>query len=244
MSASPFLPILTEVLTQNEALFDAPLPKETIEKLALLCDYLLEINAHLNLTAITEAREIAVKHIADSLSLSRYLPQNATVLDVGCGAGFPSLPLAIARPDLCITALDSTAKKLTFVQNAAQKCGALNLKILCGRAEELAQTDLRASFDVVTARAVAAMPVLAELCIPFVKKNGLWIAPKGANALCEWEEAKKAVHILGAKLQKSEPIDLKGGTEVQNHHIFVFQKTTESPAIYPRNFSQIRKKPL
>ncbi len=244
MSLSPFLPVLREVLTENEALFDAPFSQETLEKLTILCDFLVETNAFLNLTAITDAREIAVKHIADSLSLSRYFPKNACVLDVGCGAGFPSLPLAITRPDLCITALDSTAKKLNFVAQCAQKCDASNLKTLCGRAEELAQTNLRASFDAVTARAVASMPVLAELCIPFVKKGGLWIAPKGANALVEWEGAKKAVHLLGAILQRSEPIALKGGQEVQNHHIFVFQKTTDSPAIYPRNFSQIRKKPL
>ncbi len=241
---SPFVPILSDILAQNQEALQCEYSPEVIARLAALCDRLCEVNAHLNLTAIKDPVEIAVKHIADSLSVARFLPQNARVLDVGCGAGFPCLPLAIARPDLTITALDSTAKKLTFVAQTAQICGCENLTTLCARAEELAQSAYRESFDAVCARAVAAMPILAELCIPFVKKGGIWVALKGEKAMQEYQEARRAIDILGAKLQSSTQISLTGCEEAQNHHIFVLQKTTKTPEIYPRNFSQIRKKPL
>ena len=142
------------------------------EKLFELTQIMLEVNKTMNLTAITDIDAIIVKHYVDSLTVSRYIPQNSSVIDIGCGAGFPCLPLAIYREDLTITALDSTAKRIKYIDDTAKKLGITNIIPIAARAEELAKnTDYREKFDVATARAVAALPVLTELCLPFVKKK-------------------------------------------------------------------------
>lgn len=216
--------------------------EKTLFLLYQMVENMLAVNSVMNLTAITDPHDIIVKHLADSLSASRFLPEGASLLDVGCGGGFPSLPLAIARPDLQIVALDSTAKKTKYVADSAKLLGLDHLQILTGRAEELAQDErYRERFDCVIARAVAALPILSELCIPFVKVGGKMIAMK---AKLDEREATTAPQTLGASRFEPHELVLIGEKESETRLILVSQKQTPTKAAYPRSYSQIKKKPL
>ena len=144
-------------------------------------EHLLEVNAHTNLTAIREPVGVVDKHYIDSLLAMDLIPNGARVLDLGCGPGFPSIPLAIMRPDLEITALDSTAKKIDFVQKSAEILQLSNLKGVCGRAEDAKLRKILGKYDIVVSRAVARLNVLCELCIPYLKIGGCLVALKGAK---------------------------------------------------------------
>lgn len=217
--------------------------EKTLDLLYKMTDRMLTVNAEMNLTAITEPHDVVLKHLADSLSAARFLPEGATLLDVGCGGGFPSLPLAIARPDLSITALDSTAKKTKYVAETAEYLQLSNLKTLTGRAEELAQApEYRESFDVAIARAVASLPVLAELCLPFVKLHGKMVAMK---ARLDESEQTCAPQILGATRFERHEFELVGvDSEVETRLILISEKQKATPKSYPRVYAQIKKKPL
>ena len=171
-------------------------------------EHLLEVNAHTNLTAIREPVGIVDKHYIDSLLAMDLIPNGARVLDLGCGPGFPSIPLAIMRPDLEITALDSTAKKIDFVQKSAEILQLSNLKGVCGRAEDAKLRKTLGKHDVVVSRAVARLNVLCELCIPYLKIGGYLVALKGAKYEEELAEAANAIKILGAETTKTEPKEL------------------------------------
>jgi 16S rRNA (guanine527-N7)-methyltransferase len=177
--------------------------------------------------------------------LSTRLKKGATVIDVGCGAGFPSLPLAMVRPDLKITAVDSTAKRVNYVKETAQMLGITNITTLVMRAEDGGKDPLyREKFDYATARAVAEMRVLCELTLPFVKVGGQLVAMKGKNAEFELSSAKKAIATLGGRNTVCESITLKGEGEVLSHPLIIIDKKEKTPATYPRVFAQISKKPL
>lgn len=219
------------------------LKKEQIEKLDLYAEMLLEWNEKINLTAITDSEGIAIKHFYDSLTPLWYLniPKNARVIDVGTGAGFPSIPMAIVRPDLRFTLLDSLNKRLNFLNEV---CTRLDIKaeLVHMRAEDAAQkAEYRESFDVAVSRAVAALPVLCEYCIPFVKKNGMFIAMKGSKAEEELEISKNAVSTLGAAVEKTVKISLPDDSE---RNIIVIRKKNYTPKAYPRHGSKIAKKSL
>lgn len=210
------------------------------EKLAFL---LVEQNKTMNLTAITDPDGIAVKHFADSISAlsAANFPQGARVLDVGTGAGFPSIPLLIARPDLDMTMIDSTAKKLKYVASAVESLG-LNAEVLHTRAEEAGQNkEYREKFDIVCSRAVAALNVLCEYCLPFVKVGGVFLAMKGAKAQEEIADAKSAIKTLGGKIVAEKSFTLSDGGE---RTIVVIKKISQVPPKYPRVSAQIAKKPL
>ncbi len=210
------------------------------EKLAFL---LVEQNKTMNLTAITDPDGIAVKHFADSISAlsAADFPQNAKVLDVGTGAGFPSIPLLIARPDLDMTMIDSTAKKLKYVASAVETLG-LSAQVLHTRAEEAGQNkEYREKFDIVCSRAVAALNVLCEYCLPFVKVGGVFLAMKGAKAQEEIADAKSAIKTLGGKIVAEKSFTLSDGGE---RTIVVIKKISQVPPKYPRVSAQIAKKPL
>ena len=164
---------------------------------------------------------------------------------MGCGAGFPSVPLAIVRPDLRILAVDSTAKRVNYVAGVADLLGLNNLSTAVMRAEDGGKSaEYREKFDYATARAVAEMRVLCELTLPFVKVGGQLVAMKGKNAEFELTSAKKAIATLGGRDAKVEMITVKGNGESLTHPLIVIDKKERTPAAYPRVFAQISKKPL
>lgn len=218
---------------------------EKSEKFYRLTEIMLEENEKYNLTAITEPSKIILNHYADCAVLALKLPKGAKVIDVGCGAGFPTLPLAIVRDDLKITAMDSTAKRILYVAGAAELLGLTNITAVTMRAEDGGKSqEYREKFDFATARAVAELRVLTELCLPYVKVGGKMIAMKGKNAEFELSGAKRAIAILGGANSKIENIALVGGEEVFSHPLITVEKKAKTPATYPRPYAQISKKPL
>lgn len=226
---------------------DLPAPTNAqADALYRLTNIMLETNKVMNLTAITEADAIITRHYADSLLISKFIPENSSLIDVGCGAGFPTLPLAIFRPDIKITALDSTAKRIRYVASAAEELGISNVTAVAARAEEAANSPkYRETFDIATARAVAALPIISELCLPFVKLGGRFIAMKGAKGADEVAEAANAIKICGGRLTDSLQIGLKSGAEIsEQRSIIILSKTAATPKNFPRHYSKISKKPL
>ena len=212
-----------------------------------LCEELLTVNQHMNLTAIREEKGVILRHFADSLTIAPYLPSGARVIDVGCGAGFPCLPLAICRPDLAITALDSTAKRIAYVASTAERVGCTNLTAVAARAEEKGRAELRERFDVCTARAVAELNVLAELCLPFVRVGGLFLAMKAARGDEELENARTAIGQLGGCIEDVHRITLCSpfeDEETDARMIIAVRKVRPTPSAYPRAYARITKKPL
>lgn len=205
----------------------------------LLCDW----NEKINLTAITDPQEICVKHFADSLSVLAKveIPQDAKLIDVGTGAGFPGLALKIARPDLRVTLLDSTKKKLMVLDDISQKLE-LDVELLHKRAEEAGQSrTYREQFDIATARAVANLAVLSEYCLPFVKVGGRFLAMKSAKTQEELAGAKKAIGQLGGRVETVHTLQLETAGE---RTILELKKQSPTPAPYPRPSAKIARFPL
>ena len=205
----------------------------------LLCDW----NEKINLTAITDPQEICVKHFADSLTVFNYIdiPQNASVIDVGTGAGFPGMVLKIARPDIRLTLLDSLQKRLNFLGVVLDELD-LEAELIHSRAEEGGQDlDLRESFDLVVSRAVAQLNILSEYCIPYVRLSGSFVAFKG-DADGEIKSAKKAIGILGGKINNTFKFELpfEGGGRT----LVEIEKVSPTPDKYPRQNGKIKSKPL
>lgn len=222
------------------------LAKEKTEKLFELTSHMLEVNKNLNLTAIKEEKAIILKHYADSLMICQYLEENASIIDVGCGAGFPSLPLAIFREDLRITAIDSTAKRINYVNATAELLDLDNIDAIAARAEDMAnKSDYREKFDYSTARAVATLPVLTELCLPFVKIGGKFIAMKSQKATEEINASTNAISKCGGKLESivDTPLTSPDGI-LDNRTIALIQKISKTPSEFPRHYSKISKRPL
>ena len=220
---------------------------ELIDKFFSLTEYMLAQNAVMNLTAITEPSEVILKHYADSLKVSEYIEGGKTVIDVGCGAGFPSLPLAIARADVNVTAIDSTDKRIVYVRECAKKLGLSNLTAVTARAEDAAAGEMRGKYDYATARAVARLNILAEYCIPLLKVGGVFLPMKAKSGAEEMIEAKNAFATLHAKVLFSKEFflaDTKNEGEPQTRLIAGIEKCAPTEKIYPRNNAQIKKKPL
>lgn len=235
---------LTRVFQANA--LEAMLSQNMIDIFFTISKMLTEFNESTNLTSITDIDGIIRKHIADSLLGVEYFPWGSRVIDIGTGGGFPSLPLAVARPDLDILAVDSTAKKLRFVELAARELGLTGIKVKAARAEELISADgMRGGFDCVCARAVADLSVLAELCIPFLKIGGRFIAYKGADGAEETSRSRKALELLGCHDIHTNEKELSDGSGLCEHRcITVCVKTSETPQKYPRKYAQIKSSPL
>lgn len=205
---------------------------------------MLEENEKYNLTAIVDPEKIILNHYVDCAMLASRLKKDATVIDVGCGAGFPTLPLAIVRPDLNIVAMDSTEKRVNYVKESARLLGLSGVRCVVMRAEDAGRSpEYREKFDYATARAVAEMRVLAELCLPLVRIGGSMVAMKGKNAQFELTAARKAISMLGGRDVSVDEITLVGD-ERASHPLITVRKKEKTPDKYPRAYSQISKKPL
>ncbi len=239
-----FSSTLTKTFSDNG--LGSMLNKTVSDKFYRLTLRMLEENEKYNLTAITEPEKIILNHYADCAVLAKRLKKGAKIIDVGCGAGFPTLPIAILREDVTILAVDSTAKRINYVCETASLLGLSNVTAAAMRAEDGGRDALyREKFDYATARAVAEMRILAELCLPFVKIGGEFIAMKGKNAEFELSAAKKAIATLGGRNTKVEEVKLKDiHGEILSHPLISVEKKEKTPALYPRVFAQISKKPL
>ena len=237
-----FSSVFNTVMTDNG--FSDFVSESVSRKFQNLSDYMLETNKSMNLTAIKEENAVILRHFADSLTVARFLPKNAKILDVGCGAGFPCLPLGICRPDLQITALDSTEKRIRYVESAAKMLELTGFCALAARAEDAAHSAMRESFDICTARAVAALPVLAELCLPFVRVGGRFIAMKAKRGEEELTAAKNGIARLGGAVVKVHEITLRGNGEEDARLLIEIEKIAPTPKEFPRAYAKILKRPL
>jgi len=195
-------------------------------------------NKVMNLTAITEPQKVARLHLLDSLTLLKVMPlAGKKVIDVGCGAGFPGVPLKIAEPQMDLTALDSLGKRMTWLSAELARLG-VDATVLTARAEERA--DLREQFDIATSRAVARLNILLELTAPFVKVGGYVLAMKGTAAEEELSECGRAMEKLGLQLERVEQFPI----EDTAHCVLVLKKVKQTPAGYPRRYAKIKANPL
>ncbi len=228
--------------------FSANLPEielneDIIDRFYRFSSILIETNKTFNLTAITDEKDVILKHFVDCATISKNIPVNSRIIDVGCGAGFPSIPIAILRSDLSITSLDSTGKKISFIESCTKELGLDNITAVCARAEDFAESN-REKFDVCTSRAVARMNVLAEICIPLVSSGGKFIAMKSNKGEEEYTEAKRGIEKLGCTLESNKKITLSLEESTVEREIYVFKKEHHTPTQYPRKYAQILKKPL
>ena len=239
-----FKSYITKTFSQNG--LSSYLSQDKVAKFLALTRRMLEENEKYNLTAITDPKKIIFNHYADCVTLAQHIKKGATVIDVGCGAGFPTLPLALVREDIKILAMDSTEKRVNYVRETASLLGLKNVTAVTMRAEDGAKLpEYREKFDYATARAVAELRILSELCLPYVKVGGEFLAMKGKNAEFELGGAKKALAILGGKNPTCFMVNLKAdGEPLNTHPIIKVEKKERTPAGYPRPYAQISKKPL
>lgn len=213
-----------------------------IEKFYIYMTQLLEWNKKMNLTAIEDEDEIILKHFIDSLTINEYIKDAKSMIDIGTGAGFPGIPIAIINNNINITLLDSLNKRINFLNNIIQKLELNNVIAIHGRAEDIAKLETyREKFDIVTSRAVAPFNILLEYMLPFNKVNGKSISMKGSN-IEEIENSNKALNELGGKIESIEKINLPK-TDVQRN-IIIIEKIKKTPDKYPRKAGIPKKEPL
>ena len=218
---------------------------EQLEQFYRFYQLLLEWNGRMNLTAITDERDVIYKHFIDSIAVLKYVEfkENSAVIDVGCGAGFPGIPLKIMQPEIKLTLMDSVNKKLDFVREAASVLGLSDVSCIHGRAEDLGRDkELRNSFDFCVSRAVSELAVLTELCLPFIKKQSLFISYKGGSPEEELNKAEFAIKELGGMLEKVEKFVLPE-TDMERSFILI-RSVEQTPQKYPRKAGILKKNPL
>jgi 16S rRNA (guanine527-N7)-methyltransferase len=210
----------------------------------IYAEALREWNEKINLTSLTDIESILQKHFLDSLSIAPYIKEDAFAADVGTGAGFPGIPVKIALPGVRLTLMDSTKKKLTFVDYIIQKLDLKNAKTVHIRAEEAGrEKSFREKYDAVMSRAVARMDILAEYCLPLVKPNGVFIAMKGPNIKEELASAVEGMERVGGRVWKCEFIKIDGGVnnEIIERNIIITEKFRQTSAKYPRTSLELTK---
>lgn len=219
------------------------LPRGAGAAFSLYYSFLVQRGRYMNLTAISGEEDVARSHFLDSIALLKTHDfKGMRVIDIGSGAGFPGVPLKIADPSIDLTLLDSTGKRVKFL---SELCSNLDIKAYCihARAEESAHSNnMRENYDIVLSRAVARLNVLCELCLPFARVGGVFIAMKGVDSACETTEASNAIKALGARLQ--DCVDYKVPETDIVHRAVIISKTSQTPENYPRRFARIQKKPL
>lgn len=233
-----------DVLREQATLSKIELNDNQINSLEKYYELLIEWNEKINLTALTEPHDVALKHFCDSILLLKYadIPQNSTLIDVGTGAGFPSVPIKIVRPDIRLCLLDSLNKRLIFLQEVVDTLGLKDVTIVHSRAEDGAKkADLREKFDFATSRAVAQLNVLSEYCLPYVKVGGAFLAMKGKYSEDEIADAKSAIKLLGGKTEKVDTYNLADGSE---RTIINVKKVSSTDKRYPRTSAKIKSKSL
>jgi len=237
-------------MTENELLINGAkemgieLNEDTVKRFFAFSQFLLLRNKTMNLTAITDPRGIIIKHFLDSLSLLAVteIPRAASVIDIGTGAGFPGIPLKLARPDLDITLMDSLAKRADFLKAALDVLGIADLKVLNARAEEYGHVPaFREKYDFAVSRAVGSLSVLCEYCLPYVKAGGVFLAMKGSDASLELESARSAIKALSSELAGVRAVNLPDGIK---HSVIIIRKLRHISPEYPRKQSKIAKSPI
>ena len=227
---------MINLLTTEAAKLGIDITLSQTEQFMRYKDILLEWNEKFNLTAITDEKEVFLKHFLDSLSVVGYLKNANNVIDVGSGAGLPGIPVKIAKPQIDMVLLDSTQKKINFVNEASRHLGLDGITCIHARAEEAGNNpDLREQFDAAVSRAVAPLNILAEYCLPFVKTGGLFLAMKGPDAQNEAAAAEAIIKKLGGKLEDIKPTEISD----MKHCIVIISKLCHTPTAYPRNQSKI-----
>jgi len=234
---------LSIIIAQGAKKLNIELPPEAEAAFRAYYDFLEKRGKNVNLTAITGAEEVARLHFLDSLALLNAADFKQTkVIDIGSGAGFPGVPLKIVEPTIDLTLLDSTGKRVTFLSELCTEL-AIDATCLHARAEEAAHLqEMREAYDIVVSRAVARLNVLCELCLPFVRVGGVFIAMKGVESANEIEEEKGTIEILGAKVQENFDY-MVPGTNIK-HRAVIVRKLTQTAVKYPRRFAKIQKAPL
>ena len=203
---------------------------------------LLDWNEKINLTAIKDEKEFVVKHFVDSLTIAKLVPDNAKVIDIGTGAGFPGIPLKIVKDSIEITLVDSVNKKVMVLHDVINKLGLENIDAIHTRAEDIAhKTEYRECFDIATSRAVSNLTTLVEYLLPFIKVGGKVLCMKGPNCDVEIQDAKKAISTFGGKIVDKVSLNIDGELE---RHIVVIEKIANTPKKYPRGQGLPLKKPL
>ena len=232
-----------EEMSKKSKILGVRFSVEQIEQFYKYMNLLIEWNEKMNLTAITEPKEIILKHFIDSITILKYIDDNSKLVDVGTGAGFPGVPLSIMNPTLKITLVDSLNKRLIFLQEVVKELNLKNIEIVHARAEEFGQNkNYREKFDIATSRAVANLATLSEYLVPLVKIGGKIISMKASNAKEEINDAQKAIEVLGGKIEKIEEFDLPESDIGRT--IIIIDKNKGTPAIYPRKAGTPAKEPI
>lgn len=234
-----------QIISYAKELFDIAITPEQSAKLTTLQNELLAWNEQLNLTAITDPEAIQIRHFLDSISLGLAVDFTAglSVIDVGTGAGFPGLVIALLYPETTVTLLDSTGKKLKFIDYIIQELGLSNARTLHGRAEDVGHAlATREQYDVVTARAVARLPALLEYCLPLARVGGVFVAMKGTTAYEEVDAASEALRVLGGRVDDVVAVQLP--TMSYSHYLITISKIKSTPKAYPRKPGIPTREPL
>lgn len=235
---------LDDLLRSGAETLGRPLTDEAVSQFRVYAKLLLDANRHMNLTAVTEPADIYRRHFLDSLALGRVTNfDGKRVIDVGTGAGFPGLPIKLVWADCDMTMLDSLQKRVSFLEQVCGVLGSSGVTALHGRAEELGREDAhREVYDIALSRAVARLDLLAELCLPFVKPGGLFLAMKTGNAEEETLEATLAIEALGGRFDRTESYQVPGTEAVRG--IIIIEKIRATPDTYPRRFAKMQKSPI